>query len=231
MPYLGDYLGHLMSEITNARVQADLEAVRIAELYASHPLLKHMSVPHFRLPTVTLDVPVVINEMETGSKGAAIRDKIQPHHMRRSFDKILAPRLEHVGIKLSSKESSALKQELDQNIKLLKRSKKVPISITHIANEMISTVVDKLRIPVLENEEELVRINKLEEELRTASHMEFTKFLYEPDRISVRVTNKELREAGPSELMMNIRLSITEDAMEWAVVESGGKTRSHLTPE
>ena len=69
MPYLGDYVGHLLSEITIARVQADLEAVRMAELYANHPLLKHLPVPHFRLPTMTLDVPVVVSGMEEVKPG------------------------------------------------------------------------------------------------------------------------------------------------------------------
>lgn len=64
MPYLGDYLGHLLSEIATARVQADLETVRMAELYASHPLLKHLPVPRFRLPNLTLDVPVLIQDVE-----------------------------------------------------------------------------------------------------------------------------------------------------------------------
>ena len=231
MPYLGDYLGHLLSEITNARVQADLETVRVAELYASHPLLKHMPVPHFRLPTVTLDVPLVINDIETDSKGTALKEKIQPIHMRRSFDNILVPQLERAGIKLSSRETMDLKRELDQKVNVLKKSQKVPISVTHIADEMVHTVVEKLREPARDKEVDFARIDKLAEDLRTASHVEFTKFLYEPDRINVRVTNKELREAGPRELLMQLRLSITEEAMEWAVIESDGKIKSRLVQE
>ncbi|MGP8331776.1 MAG: hypothetical protein ACT6FB_05495 [Methanosarcinaceae archaeon] len=231
MPYLGDYLGHLLSEITNARVQADLETVRIAELYSSHPLLKHMPVPHFRLPTVTLDVPLVINDIETDKKGTALRERIQPIHMRKSFDNILVPQLERAGIKLSSRETMDLKRELDQKVKILKKSQKVPISVTHIADEMVYTVVKKLREPARDKEVDFARIDKLAEDLRTASHVEFTKFLYEPDRINVRVTNKELREAGPRELLMQVRLSITEEAMEWAVIESDGKIKSRLVQE
>ncbi|MGP8319578.1 MAG: hypothetical protein ACT6FD_02110 [Methanosarcinaceae archaeon] len=231
MPYLGDYLGHLLSEITNARVQADLETVRIAELYSSHPLLKHMPVPHFRLPTVTLDVPLVINDIETDKKGTALRERIQPIHMRKSFDNILVPQLERAGIKLSSRETMDLKRELDQKVKILKKSQKVPISVTHIADEMVYTVVKKLRESARDKEVDFARIDKLAEDLRTASHVEFTKFLYEPDRINVRVTNKELREAGPRELLMQVRLSITEEAMEWAVIESDGKIKSRLVQE
>ncbi|SMF17174.1 hypothetical protein [Pseudobacteriovorax antillogorgiicola] len=57
---LGDYLGHLLSSVTKARMQADLETIRIAEQYQSHPLLKHFPVPRVRLPKVELNVPVIM---------------------------------------------------------------------------------------------------------------------------------------------------------------------------
>ena len=62
MVNLGDYLGHLLSEVTKARVQADMETLRIAELYASDPLLKNFPVPRMRLPNLELNVPVIISE-------------------------------------------------------------------------------------------------------------------------------------------------------------------------
>ena len=63
MPYLGEYLGHLMAELAIARMEADLETVRLAELYAAHPLLRSMPVPHLRLPDVDVDLPVLIDHM------------------------------------------------------------------------------------------------------------------------------------------------------------------------
>ncbi len=57
---LGDYLGHLLSSVTKARMQADLETIRIAEQYQSHPLLKHFPVPRVRLPQVELNIPVIM---------------------------------------------------------------------------------------------------------------------------------------------------------------------------
>ncbi len=64
MPNLGDYLGQLLSELSIARMQADLETVRLAELYAMHPLLRTMPVPHMRLPDVDLEIPVLIKASE-----------------------------------------------------------------------------------------------------------------------------------------------------------------------
>lgn len=57
---LSDYLGHLLSSVAKARMQADLETLRIAEQYHSHPLLKHFPVPRVRLPKVELSIPVIM---------------------------------------------------------------------------------------------------------------------------------------------------------------------------
>ena len=69
MTYLGDYLGQLMAEVTKARVSADIEAVRIAEMYAEHPLLRNMPIPRFRLPSVEIDVPVLIDRISGTQAG------------------------------------------------------------------------------------------------------------------------------------------------------------------
>jgi len=81
MPFLGDYLGHLLGEVTIARMQADLETMRVAELYASHPLLKHMPVPHFRAPQIDMDIPVVIHGVENSlpehsSRGGTVSSEL-----------------------------------------------------------------------------------------------------------------------------------------------------------
>ena len=60
MPNLGDILGSIMAEFTLARVRADLEAVKLMTLYRSEGLLDGASVPRFRLPDITIDLPMVI---------------------------------------------------------------------------------------------------------------------------------------------------------------------------
>lgn len=58
---LSEYLGFIFIEITNARVMADQESARIAELYSKNPLLEKFSVPRFKIPEMELNVPVVIS--------------------------------------------------------------------------------------------------------------------------------------------------------------------------
>jgi len=237
MPYLGDYIGNLLSEITTARVQADIEAVRVAELYASHPLLKHMPVPHFRLPTVALDVPVAIKEIEEVGKEPALASDVVLRSIRKNFEQVISSRIRQSGIKLSGVQAKNLRRDVSRKFADFKQPSGVPLSMTHIADELVFTTAKVLREPLregpkeMEDRSKLERIEKLESELKTELYTEFSKFLKAPNRLNVAITTAELREAGSSEVMANIRLSITEDAFEWSVIESDGKSQSRLVPE
>lgn len=237
MPYLGDYIGNLLSEITAARVQADIEAVRVAELYASHPLLKYMAVPHFRLPTVTLDVPIAIKEIEEVGKDPAPASAVVLRHVRKNFDQVVSSRLKHAGIKLSDVQVKNLNREVSRKFADFKQPSEVPLSMTHIADELVFTTAKVLREPSREEHEERVdksklkRIEKLESELKTGLYLEFSKFLKAPNRLNVAISTAELREVGSGDVLTNIHLSITEDAFEWTMIESDGKSQSRLVPE
>jgi hypothetical protein len=68
MAELSDFLGHILQEITRARVSADAEAVRTAKLYAADPdgLLKHFAVPRVRLPNVEITAPMIVTVVPAG---------------------------------------------------------------------------------------------------------------------------------------------------------------------
>lgn len=232
MPYLGDYLGHLLAEITIARVQADLEAVRVAELYAGHPLLRHLPIPHFRLPTVTLDVPVVIKKMEEAKKGEPPRGGVVFPAMRKSFDRLFALHLNRADVELSKAEKKDLDRAFDQTISRLEQPPDVSISVMHIADELVLTAIKALdNLERKGGSVDSVRLEKLADELKTAARLEFLNLRQAPPRLHVLVTTAELREAGPQELLAHLHLSISEEAVEWTVIESQGKSRDKLVPE
>ena len=229
MPYLGDFIGHLLSEITMARVQADLEAVRLAEMYASHPLLRHMPVPRFRLPTVTLNVPVVIKDMEEAKPGDSPRGDVPLPVVRERFTKLLDLHLERAGIKLSDPERSALDQTLAKLTSTPARPPYVSVSIMHLGDELVQAAMKA--VGNSERRVESSELEKLADELKTVVHKEFSNLRTAPPRLSVLVTTAELRESGPQELFAQLHLSISEEAFEWSVVESQGKTSARLVPE
>lgn len=228
MPYLGDYLGHLLSEIATARVQADLETVRMAELYASHPLLKHLPVPRFRLPTLTLDVPVVVQDMgearpdiDTSLLGA--EDVLAT---REGFNRLLDLRLQRANIQLSEKERLGLQDVLARAAGL------ASAGVKELVENLVSAAVKFVGSLATQSlAADPARLQGFEEGLRAEALAAFPGRTVESPRVLVQVTNTALRDAGSPELMTRLRLSISEDAVEWTTVESQGQTVEKLLPE
>ncbi len=61
---LSDYLNYLNNEIIQARKKADENAVMIAKEYAEHEYLKFFKVPRYSLPSVKMDIPVKITDID-----------------------------------------------------------------------------------------------------------------------------------------------------------------------
>lgn len=58
---LADYVGFIFSEITRARDHADRVAKNMAIAYSKDDVLKHFSVPRFKIPEMELTIPVLIS--------------------------------------------------------------------------------------------------------------------------------------------------------------------------
>lgn len=232
MPYLGDYLGHLLSEITIARMHADLEAVRVAELYASHPLLRTMPVPHFRLPEIDMDVPVVIKTVEESRPDESPRGGASIAEMRKSFDKVLATQLAGRGVELTADQKRKLKSALDTRTAALTQPAETSVDVNRIADDFAATSArllgERRSGGAPPDDAEALR---LQAELKDAARLEFLKLRKPPVRLSVLATTQEVREAGAGETVTHIRLKINEQAVEWTTVESEGLVRDRLVPE
>jgi len=57
---LGEYMSFIYGEMTRARQQADATSIEIAKSYAKDELLRHFSVPRFRIPEMELTIPVLV---------------------------------------------------------------------------------------------------------------------------------------------------------------------------
>lgn len=225
MPYLGDYLGHVLSEITIARMHADIEAVRIAELYAAHPLLRTMPVPRFRMPEVEFDIPVVINELEkpnTGGSGAAPSIT----ELRKVFDTVFTTRLKEEKIELTAANKTKLKQILDRTTLNLTKPSEIEMDMNRVATEF-SNVTIKALAEVIEPK----KLAVLEETLKETVRVEFLQHRVVLPRLNALITTAEVREAGPSEVITRLHLKVVEEAFEWTTVGSDDEQRDRLVIE
>src|SRR5262249_47043584 len=108
------------------------------------PLLKHMPVPHFRLPTMSLDVPVIVKAMEEAKPGESPRGEVSLPALRERFGELLDLHLERAKIKLSDTEKANLDEALNQTISIRAKPPYVSVSATYIADDLVSTAIKTL---------------------------------------------------------------------------------------
>jgi hypothetical protein len=221
MANLGDYIGQLMGEITLARVQADLEAVRLADHYANHPLLKHFPVPRFRLPDVTLDFPVAIADVQSPHG-----KPLDVSEARRVFRNALAEQLDECGLKPTSTESRQLHAVIDKRFDALQVPDLVSTSSIAVADVMTNAVEEALPQKLVASPERARFIDGL----RNRSRVALLKLLPSPSRVRVVTNTGDLRELPPQTLT-RLQLTITEQGLEWKGDGSAKGGGRKLLPE
>ena len=65
MTRFDDFLSTLLINITVARMKADYELTRVAQIYSEDPLLKHLPIPHMRLNNTIIKFPLAIEKIST----------------------------------------------------------------------------------------------------------------------------------------------------------------------
>lgn len=231
MPYLGDYLGYLMTEITNARAQADYEAVNIAEKYARDPYLKYLPVPRFKIPTLSIDVPLVINNVQEPG-GHYSNDQILSY-MQAKFRKLLPRQLKTISA-LSTKtiNDETINKQAEKIFEEFKQLDYTPIRITHIADKLVTTVTTSLKESLPSREENAKqKLDEFAQELRQLLYSEFSKYLRDQPRLDITANTAEIKNAGSKDILAYVRFTVTEDSLEWTTVDEGDVAVRRLIPE
>lgn len=232
MPKLGDFLGDLLAEVTMARVQADLEAVRIAELYANHSLLRHMPVPRFRLPSVRLDVPVLIR----GEEESDAAPKPDPEGTAGKFVEIVDSVLEDYERPLLDDERDRIRRaaasKIDEHLEL---PPDISGSITGIVTDLLKITIRTVRVRLEADEgaEDAQRLlDAIRERLRRQIMVWFIRYVTPPRRLEADMSTSRVKEAGDADLLARIKMEVTEDGVEWAtVVGRDGELEDRLVDE
>lgn len=236
MPYLGDFLGHIMAEITIARMQADLEALRVADYYASHPLLRHMPVPRFRLSDFDVELPVIVDNIEEAEDDElSARGGVQEEAVHKAFMTALAEQLRRHRIRLPYDLRKHLRYVVRQRIDELTSIPEISVDASRLANELTHTVVrailryyKKKKGGTPPDEE---RLERFSEGLRNTARREILKVHTRPPRLNVLVTTREIKEVGDTALTGRLKVKVHEDSLEWSIIERDNETHERLIPE
>jgi hypothetical protein len=232
MPKLNEYLGSVISSLTNARVMADLQTVKVAEEYAKHDLLQHFSVPRMRVDDVEITIPIALES--TQQKLSSHVDTIDNSEFNKSLYKEVTR-----GLGLSSLPRAASSEirsllaenthQLEKKVNLEKTTESVS-GFSHEVTEKILTINEKYGLAdkevTIDKEIFKRNISQLaEKQINTKQSATAI------ENLQVIAESHLLKEQNPENIIY-IKMKISEDGMEWQKMDDGnGKTIQKLLPE
>lgn len=226
MAKLEEYLGTLVSNLSQARVLADLESARIAEVYAANNLLKHFSIPRMKIQDVELTIPVAIDgtvtEMVKEEKpvnltrftSAAYRDILSvlnvtslPADVSAATRSEISAHAKTMAEKITKENADSLLREFVQAI------------VKYIGKHIDQLIKDKkVDIQAVGDKDSVLK--KLETSLAANLKAEI---VFKPAgeilrHLDVVVETNKLKEKKP-ESLIQIKMKISEEGMEWVTME------------
>jgi hypothetical protein len=240
MADLSEFLGNLVSSISESRVNSDLQTIRIAKQYASDNLLEHFAVPRMRIENVELTIPVAVDE--TNSKD--IIKTIEPIDNVKFYSITYQQILKEMAVnRLPEEISKEFKTKINNYIKLLEAQ----INVNQIENSLYSYCkkIAEISIENLPNIYKLLKIKpipfdkmavvqnniiiNLQADLK--NEIKITETKPNSSMLNVIVESSKLREIKPENIIL-IKMKVSEQGMEWIKMENDkGEIVSKLMPE
>lgn len=231
MAKLNEYLGSIISSITNARVLSDIQSVKVAEEYSKHPLLKHFAIPRMRIENVELTIPVALEAFE--EKAEPVYEPIDNRAFNTAaYNELLA----NIGVsKLPAELSHGVISRIASETEVLERQVKFERNISPLTSFVRAVVDHLLEQPagqkIIKGNE--VDIKSLKSKLHDTLLTKIKPYTESKiiDHLNVIVEADKLREKKPESLVY-IKMRISESGMEWHKMESSaGEIESKLLPE
>jgi len=223
MIYLGDYIGHIISELTMSRAQADGETIHLAELYASHNMLKHFPVPRLRLQETHLDIPVLVVNTEDSTGDAGPRGGPSPADTAMVFDSVVAEQLKP--LKLTESKQNQIRGALARKYQLLEKRQAMGLDAGGLADHLTDALERELKVMKVSSKD----LQKVMPTILTEAREKLQLKAVSPARLIVGVKTSELKDANPDSIL-RISMKLVEEAVEWSVIDQE-KGTSILTPE
>ncbi len=228
MPKLGEYIGALVSEIVRARVISDQETIRVAEYYSKDALLKNMTLPRFRLPSLNIDIPFAIKDYRDNQEL-----DINYTEIRFSTVDILNEKAQKYNFKIDKSEIKTFSSIIDKILDDLKPAPKGSFSLEHLVDGIVFSAIEFLRKPSRYRKPiESRTMDNIATEMKEECITKFSGMIKESIAgIEIIANTAELKEMGSKDLMTTIKFSFTEEGYEWKTLEVNGVKERKLLPE
>lgn len=230
MADFGYLIGTLLASLAHARRITDEESVAIAEYYRDNPLLDGMSVPRVRVPELTIDLPVLINDYEEGQPP-------QLEDVNKILEKVtdeFQTLFRKYEIPLNNRIVSTFQTNIKNEYKLLNQQR---VSGFRFQREHVAQIVDHSLVETMDKSGLQDKMTPNQAKLiaaklrKTARAVALTDDGI-PPKIEASIITAEVKEHAGSGNVVRLRLTMKEEGLEWDVVnQPDGTTSSKLSPE
>lgn len=240
MTKLNEFIGSIVSSITDARMMSDIQTVKVAQEYANHHLLKHFSVPRMRIENVELTIPIALGGVEEKTKTS-----YEPIDHKKFNSIVYIEVLNNLGLsQLPNKVLRNIQGEISKQTQLLEKNIKVTYNLTplllfshNVISYSIKLAEDNSLLaennPLLDRNSRERDIDTIASNLETRLSQEIKTSMQNQviEGLDVIVEAQKLRENKPENIIY-IKLKISEDGLEWDRTEnSAGEVEERLLPE
>ena len=219
MSELSETLGHLLCEITRARMAADRESVRIARQYAEDDggLLRHFPVPRMRMPQLELTLPVVVSHIPEGYVA-----KVAPDMLVSALSANLKEALKAQSIHVSTTEIRKIVRA-DANLSQGLVSDQLPTLLTEQLHDHTRRLVERqLAKAAATGNDEAVQASQSAERfkeiaaiIRTQVNRTLDALPQRPVGISVDARTQQVKEVNQGgSFCLSLRLNVTEEGLD-----------------
>lgn len=234
MAKLNEYLGSIISSVTNARVMADIQSVKVAQEYARHDLLKHFAIPRMRIGEVELTIPVAVDALTQRTE-----TRYQPIDNQKFSSLLYKELTASLGrVSLPLKASQHLRSQLSKDVAQLEQQLNITqdLSILKSFSEQLSRQLlglcaeyqlqDAKQGEMPTSEVLAARFEQVaQREVKDLGQKQVL------DQLEVIAESHRLKEQKPEHIIY-IKMKIAEDGMEWQQIEqSDGQLSQRLLPE
>jgi len=128
-------------------------------------------------------------------------------------------------VRISAAKSTALKTRLATILEEIIKAREVPLNLAHIADKLAEEVITSIHQDTTEKSVDDQRY------LQLKLRQNLLPFIQQPPRLRILATTKDLQEFKEPDHLVQLRLTISEESVEWTVIEIEGKDLDRLIPE
>ncbi len=218
---LGSILGSLMTGLIRARRMADEQTAALAEYYRDNPLLEGLTVPRVRIPELTIDLPLLIENYVEGDTGKMEEPKTAATELEKQLKLLMSKR----NFKAKPYFYDTFTAEVTKKLEVLNQTD-TPVTKEAVARSVQNAFADTLsrtKTTLSDTERESIA-NILRENVQVAG------IVKEPlaSNIMTNIKTADVKEQASNANVVRLKITLKEEGLEWATraSESGGVVRT-----